>query len=97
MIYAALTLLIVLQAIDLWTTSKFRRGSEQEANPFARWIWRRFGFGAIIAGKVAITVAVAAFVIAYPDEPVSGVVLAIGLLAVGWVAASNIRAMRRRR
>lgn len=96
MIYAALAVLIALQAIDLWTTSKFRRGHEQEANPVARWVWGRFGFGAVVAVKVGLTAAAVAYVLHYPDEPFAWGVLAIVTLGAGYAAFHNIRAMRRR-
>lgn len=95
MIYIALAVLAALQIADLWTTSRFKRGSEQEANPLMKMLWERFGFGAIVAGKLAVTGAVAAYALSYPAEPFAMAVVVVTVFLMIWVVGNNLMLLSR--
>lgn len=97
MLYAALAVLAILQALDLWTTSRFPTGYNQEANPVMKWIWKKFGFAALVVGKIVVTGGVTAYALTYPTEPFMWGILALCIVIMGLVVRHNLRLARKRK
>lgn len=89
-LYIGIAVLVLLQIADLWTTSRFDDGPDDEANPVGRWAWRRFGFWSLIVGKVVVTAGVIAYTFAFPVTWVTGVVLVVGIFMMAFVVISNL-------
>ena len=88
--YLALTLFVVLQALDLWTTSRFPRGSAQEANPLMRRLWERFGFKSLVIGKVVVTGAFVGYALVLGPSALTWGLLIVVLFAAAWVVGNNL-------